>query len=171
MKSRSWLTLLVLLGAAAGASAQPYRYGPPPVPPGYGPMPMPYGGAPYPTMPEKPVAPARPAAPTSAQVPAPRTETPPAMPSGPAAEAGAVLKEGMDKLLGSLAREEVPNRLQVSAFLDRAVPEGAARSERRCECIRTLESTCANESVRLSSHRLGRHVPPARSGANHLKET
>lgn len=121
MKSRSWLPLLVLLGAAAGASAQPYGYGPPPVPPGYGPMPMPYGGAPYPAVPEKPVAPARPAAPTSAQVPAPRTETPPATPSGPAAAASAVLKEGMDKLLGYLAREEVPNRLQVAAFLDREI--------------------------------------------------
>jgi phospholipid transport system substrate-binding protein len=91
------------------------------MPQGYGPMPMPYGGAPYQAMPERPVAPARPAAPASAQVPAPQAEAPPVMPSGPAAEASAVLKEGMDKLLGYLAREEVPNRLQVAAFLDREI--------------------------------------------------
>jgi phospholipid transport system substrate-binding protein len=40
---------------------------------------------------------------------------------GPAAEASATLKEGMDKLLGFLARDEVPNRLQVAAFLDREI--------------------------------------------------
>lgn len=121
MKARSWLPLLVLLGAAAGASAQPYGYGPPPLPQGYGPMPMPYGGVPYTAMPERPVAPTRPTAPPSARAPAPRTEVPIALPPGPAAEASATLEEGMDKLLGYLAREEVPNRLQVAAFLDREI--------------------------------------------------
>ncbi|SDX49192.1 MlaC/ttg2D family ABC transporter substrate-binding protein [Thiocapsa roseopersicina] len=129
MKSRSLVPLLVLLGAAAGASAQPYGYAPPPIPQGYGQMPMPYGGA-YPVMPpmpEMPAAaarPARPAAPPAraeSTAPARGAGAPAGMPEGPAAEASATLKEGMDKLLGFLARDEVPNRLQVAAFLDREI--------------------------------------------------
>ncbi len=129
MKSRSLVPLLVLLGAAAGASAQPYGYAPPPMPQGYGPMPMPYGGA-YPArpaMPEMPAAPARPerpaAPPARAQTAAPArgAEAPAEMPEGPAAAASATLKEGMDKLLGFLALKELPNRLQVAAFLDREI--------------------------------------------------
>jgi phospholipid transport system substrate-binding protein len=124
MKSRSLVPLLVLLGAAAGASAQPYGYGQPPIPQGYGPMP--YGSA-HPAMPEMPAGPTRPARPAApparAQSAAPTrgAGAPAEMPKGPAAEASATLKEGMDKLLGFLAREEVPNRLQVAAFLDREI--------------------------------------------------
>lgn len=126
MKSRSLVPLLVLLGAAAGVSAQPYGYAPPPIPQGYGPMPMPYGGA-YPAMPAMPEMPAAPARPMRPAAPPARAESaapargaaaPAGMAEGPAAEASATLKEGMDKLLGFLAREEVPNRLQVAAFLD-----------------------------------------------------
>jgi phospholipid transport system substrate-binding protein len=123
MKSRSWLPLFVLLGAAGGVSAQPYAYGPPPVPQGYGPGPMPYGGA-YPMVPRAPAYPARPAGPSERAekpAPAPRAETSGPMPKGPSAEASAALKEGMDKLLGYLAQQEVPNRLQVAAFLDREI--------------------------------------------------
>jgi phospholipid transport system substrate-binding protein len=123
MKSRYWLPLVILIGAAAGVSAQPYGYGAPPLPQGYGPGPMPYGDA-YPMMPRAPAAPARPAAPPAgAQTPAapPRAEAPRSMPKSPAAEASATLKEGMDKLLGYLGQQEVPNRLQVAAFLDREI--------------------------------------------------
>jgi phospholipid transport system substrate-binding protein len=108
------------------------------MPEGYGPMQMPYGGA-YPAMPampampempempEMPAAPTRPAHPAAppgrAQSAAPPrgTGSPAEMPKGPAAQASATLKEGMDKLLGFLARDEVPNRLQVAAFLDREI--------------------------------------------------
>jgi phospholipid transport system substrate-binding protein len=126
MKSRSLVPLLVLLGAAAGASAQPYGYAPPPIPQGYGPGQMPYGGA-YPAMPAMPEMPAAPPRPARPAAPPARAESvAPArdagalagMPEGPAAEASVTLKEGMEKLLGFLAREEVPNRLQVAAFLD-----------------------------------------------------
>lgn len=37
------------------------------------------------------------------------------------AEASAVLREGMDKMLGFLAQEETPNKLQMAAFLDRQI--------------------------------------------------
>jgi phospholipid transport system substrate-binding protein len=93
---------------------------------GYGPTQMPYGGA-YPAMPAMPEMPAAPARPTRPAAPPARAESPEAaargaqMPKGPAAEASATLKEGMDKLLGFLAREDVPNRLQVAAFLDREI--------------------------------------------------
>ncbi len=124
MKSRSLVPLLVLLGAAAGVSAQPYGYAPPPMPQGYGPMPMPYGGA-YPArpaMPEMPAAPARPERPAAPPAPPARGAAAPAeMPESPAAAASATLKEGMDKLLGFLALKELPNRLQVAAFLDREI--------------------------------------------------
>ncbi|EGV19306.1 MlaC/ttg2D family ABC transporter substrate-binding protein [Thiocapsa marina] len=119
MKSRSLVSLLVLLGAAAGACAQPYGYAPPPIPEGYGPMQMPYGGA-YPAMPAMPEMPASPSRPARAESPAAASRGVPVS-KGPAAEASATLKEGMEKLLGFLAREEVPNRLQVAAFLDREI--------------------------------------------------
>ncbi|MFB1490484.1 MULTISPECIES: ABC transporter substrate-binding protein [unclassified Thiocapsa] len=122
MKSRSLAALLVLLGAAAGASAQPYGYAPPPMPQGYGPMQIPHGGAypAMPAMPELPAVPARPAEPPArAQTAAPARGA--EMPEGPAAAASATLKEGMDKLLGFLALKDVPNRLQVAAFLDREI--------------------------------------------------
>lgn len=129
MKSRYSLTLLVLLGAAASVSAQPYGYGPPPISPGYGPGPMPYGGAAQPAM---PIAPARPAAPAARMEPppvaapaappaAPRAQAPDVVPQGPAAEASATLKQGMDTLLAYLSQKEAPNRLQVAAFLDREI--------------------------------------------------
>jgi phospholipid transport system substrate-binding protein len=118
MTFRNWLPLLVLLGVGTGVSAQPYGYGPPP---------MPHGSAPYPVMPmmpERPAMPARPSAPPAqAESPAPvsRAERPDTIPGGPAGEASATLKAGMDKLLDYLAQKEVPNRLQVAAFLDREI--------------------------------------------------
>jgi phospholipid transport system substrate-binding protein len=137
MKSRSWLALLVLLGTAAGVSAQPPGYGPPPMPygfgagpmpQGYGPGSMPYGGGMpvMPSMPRVPEAQPRPAGPPAqrpaAAVPSPDwADLSQGMPKGPAAEASAKLKEGMDKLLAYLSQKEVPNKLQVAAFLDREI--------------------------------------------------
>ncbi|RKT43806.1 MlaC/ttg2D family ABC transporter substrate-binding protein [Thiocapsa rosea] len=129
MKSRSLVPLLVLLGAAVGASAQPYGYPPQPMPQGYGPMPMPYGGA-YPAMPSMPAMPAVPARPERPAAPPERAQNaapargadaPAEVPESPAAAASATLKEGMDKLLAFLALKEAPNRLQVAAFLDREI--------------------------------------------------
>ena len=126
----SSLALATLLGIAGPVSAQPYGYGPPPIPPGYGPGPMHHGMERMPAMPSVPEMPMRPGAPTtqpSAPHQAPAAPGPerfgatPRMPQGPVAEASATLKEGMDKLLAYLAQKEVPNKLQVAAFLDREI--------------------------------------------------
>ncbi len=58
---------------------------------GYGPGPSPYGPVPY--------------------GPSARVD--------PAADAAAVLREGLDKLLAFLDQEEKPNKLQVAAYLDK----------------------------------------------------
>ncbi|MBK1643546.1 toluene tolerance protein [Thiocapsa imhoffii] len=127
MMSRSWLSMVVLLGTTVGVSAQPYPYGPPPMAPGYG-GPGPYA-TPYPALPQAPLpmapprpttVPSAPAAPQALPT-APRAQAPSEQPQNPAMAATAVLKEGMDQLLAFLGQKEVPNRLQVAAFLDREI--------------------------------------------------
>jgi len=113
MKSRFWLPLAVLLGLASGANAQPY---------GYAPSMGPYGGAP--SMQPVPMP--------APQAEAPRygTQVAPADPreamrerlaKSPMVQASNTLKEGMDKLLKFMGQEELPNKLQVAAFLDKEV--------------------------------------------------
>ena len=107
MKSLAWLPLVALVGSSAAAWAQPPSYAPAAGP--WGPEsatpPMPYANAPD-------------GASGWGAPPAGWGDT---APTGPAAQASAVLKEGMDKLLAYLAQKEVPNQLQVAAFLDREI--------------------------------------------------
>ncbi len=98
MHARSWLSLVVLLGCVASVVAQPYGYG---------------SG----TMPGDPAMPTSPGAGGADRQAAMGAR----MARDPARQASATLKEGMDKLLGYLAQEEVPNQLQVAAFLDREI--------------------------------------------------
>ena len=113
MKSRSWLSLAVLLGLASGAYAQPYGYATPAGP---------YGGAP--SMQPGPM-PGR-----QAEAPGYGTQAAPADPrevmrerlaKSPMVQASNTLKEGMDKLLEFMGQEELPNKLQVAAFLDKEI--------------------------------------------------
>lgn len=123
MLFRNWLPLLALIGSA-GVSAQPPAYGPPAVPPGFGPFPMPYGSGAYPEMPEMRSFPVSPAAPQSGAEPAasaPPVEASTGLPPGPAGEAMAVVREGMDRLMGFLSASESRDRAQVATFLDRAI--------------------------------------------------
>lgn len=104
MKSRSWLTLACLLGLASGASAQPYGYAPPTGP---------YGGPPA----TRPVPVPGAQAPTAAAREAIRER----LANSPMVQASNTLKEGMDKLLEFMGQDEVPNKLQVAAFLDKEI--------------------------------------------------
>ncbi|MBK1718724.1 MlaC/ttg2D family ABC transporter substrate-binding protein [Thiocystis violacea] len=125
MKSRAWLPVAMLVGMSATVSAQPQGYGPG-VGPGYpgsgastgeGLPASPWG--PAPSMPASPYS-REPAwsAPPSDQADAEAADR---SSQNPAVQASAVLKEGMDKLLAYLTQEEVPNNLQVAAFLDREI--------------------------------------------------
>lgn len=134
MTSRTWLPLALLLAATTNGQAQPYGYG-------YGPGPVPGYTAPWPTpyrmppagpwMPscptpaqQQPAAPAPAAPPQAMQTPAPApTPAPATQPqdTDPTSQAAATLKTGMDKLLQFLAQDELPNQLQVAAFLDREI--------------------------------------------------
>ena len=109
MKSRPWLPLAVLLGLASGAYAQPYGYAPPAGP---------FGSAP-------PMQPGpQTAAPTSGTEAAPvdpRQAMRERLANSPMVQASNTLKEGMDKLREFLGQEEVPNKLQVAAFLDKEI--------------------------------------------------
>jgi len=111
MKSRYWLPLAVALGVATSVSAQPPGYGP-----GYGP----YGRAPG-AMPMRPGMPAgAPMRPSAA--PAERSAPPQAAPpENPLVQATETLQQGIDKLLGFLGQKEMPNKLQLAAFLDRDI--------------------------------------------------
>ena len=113
MMSRSWLPLAVLLGLASGAYAQPYGYAPPAGPHGGapsmqpGPMPGPQAVAPgYGSQ----------AAPAD-----PRELMRERLAKSPMMQASNTLKEGMDKLLEFMGQEELPNNLQVAAYLDKEI--------------------------------------------------
>lgn len=130
MKRCASLSLVLLAATAASVSAQTDGYGPPD---GTAQMPYqgipaaPWGSGPWepgragPAMPDSrvPSGPAGAAAPT----PAPPADTVQANAQrlDPTVQAVAVLEEGMDKLLEFLAQDELPNKLQVSAFLDREI--------------------------------------------------
>lgn len=129
MKSRAWLPVAMLVGMSATVSAQPQGYGPG-VGQGY---PVP-GAVPREGLPASPwgPTPSLPAGPFSGDPSGtPDWSAPPLSQTGPegldpssrnpAVQASAVLKEGMDKLLAYLAQEEIPNKLQVAAFLDREI--------------------------------------------------
>lgn len=129
MNHRALIPLITLLPAAALVSAQPPAFiAPPPIAPGYATAPMPYGPGipPQPMMP-KMLYPAPGLAPRtepttpSQPVPAARIEMPGRTLAGPASEASATLKAGIEKLMAYLSQEEIPNRLQVAAFLDREI--------------------------------------------------
>lgn len=95
MKHRYWLPSVVLLGLAGGLAAQ--------VP----------GVAP-------------PAAPASWSVPGTQQSAPGQIPPaervrGPLMQATLTLKEGIDKLRAFLGQPDLPNKLQVAAFLDREI--------------------------------------------------
>lgn len=107
MKFRSWLLLSIALGFAAGASAQP---------PGYAPGAGSYRGGPG-AMPMRPGMPPRMQAPKAQQPAAPEA----AKPQNPLADATATLQAGIDKLIAFLGQDELPNKLQVAAYLDREV--------------------------------------------------
>ncbi|NCA68794.1 MAG: ABC transporter substrate-binding protein [Sphingobacteriia bacterium] len=119
MKTSVGLPLIVLLGSVAGVSAQPSAPGPNPIQPGYAVSPGPLGvGMPHHGMIAQP---AWPVTPPAMPMPAQTRDTPYRAPVGPAAEASQTLKDGMDRLLGYLTQEEIPNKLQVAAFLDREI--------------------------------------------------
>jgi phospholipid transport system substrate-binding protein len=103
MKSRSWLSLAVLLGLASGAHAQPYGYAPPGGP---------FGGAP-----------AMQPAPTLGTQPAadPREVMRERLAKSPLVQASNTLKDGLDKLLEFMNQKEVPNKLQLAAYLDKEI--------------------------------------------------
>jgi phospholipid transport system substrate-binding protein len=109
MKSRPWLPLAVLLGLASGAYAQPYGYAPPAGP---------YGSAP-PMQPGSQAAAPMPG--TEAAQVDPRQAMRERLANSPMVQASNTLKEGMDKLLTFMGQEEVPNKLQVAAFLDKEI--------------------------------------------------
>ena len=109
MKSRPWLPLAVLLGLASGAYAQPYGYAPPTGP---------YGSAP-PMQPGSQAAAPMPG--TEAAQVDPRQAMRERLANSPMVQASNTLKEGMDKLLTFMGQEEVPNKLQVAAFLDKEI--------------------------------------------------
>jgi phospholipid transport system substrate-binding protein len=99
------MPLAILLTLPVAVSAQP---------PGYGPAPGAYGTAP-------------------GMQPLPQSATPSQMaprqaPSarggahqGPLRQAPTTLQEGIDKLLAFLSQKELPNKLQIAAFLDREI--------------------------------------------------
>lgn len=111
MKLRPWLPLVVLLGLASSAFAQPYGYAPPTGP---------YGSAP--PMQRVPSAPQAVAPEATQSVPMdPRQAMRERLASSPMVQASNTLKEGMDKLLSFLGQDEGLNKLQVAAFLDKEV--------------------------------------------------
>lgn len=116
MKFLNWLPFTVALGIATGASAQP---------PGYGPGIGPYGGRPG-TMPMRPTMPGaatRMQAPTRSSAPAADSAQSgqPARAQSPLAQASETLAAGIDKLIGFLGQKELPNKLQMAAYLDREI--------------------------------------------------
>lgn len=104
MKSRSWLTLACLFGLAWGASAQPYGFAPPAGA---------FGGPPA-TQPG-PIPGTQPAATD------PRALMRERLANSPMVQASNTLKEGMEKLLEFMSQKEVPNKLQLAAFLDKEI--------------------------------------------------
>lgn len=101
------LTLMIsvpLLVATTAPGAQPYAMPPGWMPPAQGAVPGAAGAAARPTLPAE-----------SAYEPYG------GMAHTPAAQASQVLGEGMNKLLDFLRQEEMPNQLQVAAFLDREI--------------------------------------------------
>ncbi len=115
MKSRAWLSFLVLVGTSTTVAAQPYGYGP-----GAGPGYNGPGSAPYGASPGQPWGPS-PAGPVDSSADRGPSAAMGQPDMGPAVQASGVLKEGMDKLLGYLRQGEAPNQLQVAAFLDREI--------------------------------------------------
>lgn len=106
MKSRPWLPFVVLLGLASGASAQPYGFAP-----------GPFGA---PGMRSGPATEA-PGYGSQAPSPDPREAIRERLAKSPMVQASNTLKEGMDKLLTFMGQEEVPNKLQLAAFLDKDI--------------------------------------------------
>ncbi|MFD2113841.1 MlaC/ttg2D family ABC transporter substrate-binding protein [Thiorhodococcus fuscus] len=128
MKASLMSFAVLSLGLSAGLAAQPYPYAPVPGAAPYGPAPMPYApptvapwGAqayPFETAPGlQDGGQSRSAAPGDGD----GARSLPARPAGPVAEAGARLKEGMDRLLKFLGEQDSMNKLQVAAFLDREI--------------------------------------------------
>lgn len=119
MKTRSWLPLVVLLGSAAGVCAQPYGF-PPPVGP-YGIGPGMQGGPMQPAPMSRPAPVQAPSAQAAQSQPRPADAAKSRMAQNPMVQARTTLKEGIDKLIAFMTQKEVPNKLQVAAFLDREI--------------------------------------------------
>jgi phospholipid transport system substrate-binding protein len=130
MKPSVWLSLVILFGTTQYVSAQPSGYFPGAAPLYYGSGAFPYQVPPavpwYPmaprtTYPVPSETPSREPATASPAPTAPVASATPSISQPPELQAAAVLKEGMDKLLAYLGQPELPNQLQVAAFLDREV--------------------------------------------------